>query len=179
MPDSRVFSLGAFALAARELRPKEPQRPLAMARRNSPKDFDWHPPFALEPGQDPLGYFPKSWKFCKPIAAVTESYAFEEPEVDKYRDAIKEDFKDVLYEKTYAKDIDPKIRDEFGVAHIKLKPDTQPKKDPPIRQKGDREVTFKNLIQKLLSNGWIEASSSPWGSRGFVVPEPGKSDEFC
>ena len=68
-----------------------------MARGNNPKDFGWHPPFAFAPDQDPLGYFPKSWKFCKPIAAVIESYAFEGEEVDRYREAIKEDFKDVLY----------------------------------------------------------------------------------
>ena len=68
-----------------------------MARGNNPKDFGWHPPFALAPDQDPLGNFPKSWKFCKPVAAVIESYAFEGEEVDRYREAIKEDFKDVLY----------------------------------------------------------------------------------
>ena len=152
--------------------------PLGPADQPNRKEFGWHPPFALEPNQDPLGYFPKSWKFQKPIRAVIESYAFEGEEVDRYREAIKADFKDVLYEKTFARDIDPKIRGEFGVAHIKLKPDTQPKKDPPIRQKGDREVAFQKLIEKLSANGWIEPSRSPWGSRGFVVPKPGKTDEF-
>ena len=173
-----VYSLGACALAAKELASAAPQGPSASAKEYNRRDFGWHPPFALEPGQDPLGYFPKSWKFQKPIRAVIESYAFEGEEVEKFREAIREDFRDVLYEKTYAKDIDPKIRGEFGIAHIRLKPDTQPRKDPPIRQKGDREVAFQKLIEKLMANGWIEPSCSPWGSRGFVVPKPGKSDEF-
>ena len=91
---------------------------------------------------------------------------------------IEEDYRDVLFEKVYAHEIDPECRGEHGVATIRLKEGAMPKKEGAFRLKGEREDEFKKFMEKFKKNGWIGESNSAWGARAFVVPKPGRPGEY-
>ena len=57
---------------------------------------------------------------------------------------IQEEFHDVLYELSLARDVNPEVRGPFGVAHIELQPDAVPQKRKPFRMLGEKEEAFKN-----------------------------------
>ena len=107
-----------------------------------------------------------------PVRAAIE-HNDEDPEAGAFRKKIEEDYRDVLFEKIYAHEIDPECRGENGVATIRLKEGYMPKKEGAFRLKGKRENGFKKLMEKFKKNGWIGKSNSAWGARAFVVPKPG------
>ena len=106
-----------------------------------------------------------------PIQSVIESGSQNDAAKD-YISLIKAEFRDVLEEPIYAKDIDPKIRGPFGVCRIELKEGAKPMHRKFFRCSGEREEALNELIKKLISRGWIIPSKSEWASQAFVVPKP-------
>ena len=51
----------------------------------------------------------------------------EDPEAGGFRKKIEEDYRDVLFDKVYAHEIDPECRGEHWVATIRLKEGAMPK----------------------------------------------------
>ena len=113
------------------------------------------------------------------LYSVIESHEVH-PEAEPYVKKLQKEFHDVLYELVLARDVDPKSRGPFGVAHIELKPDAVPQKRKPFRMLGEKEEALKTLIQKFLDRGWIEDTDSEWGSQAFLVFKPSveKSDAW-
>ena len=70
-----------------------------------------------------------------PVRAAIE-HDDEDPEAGAFRKKIEEDYRDVLFEKVYAHEIDPECRGEHGVATIRLKEGAMPKKEGAFRLKG-------------------------------------------
>ena len=83
------------------------------------------------------------------ILSVIESTE-EHPEAGPYIQKIQEDYRDVLFEISLAKDVDPRNRGPFGVAHIELQDGAIPQKRKPFRMLGEKEEAFRKLIQKFL-----------------------------
>ena len=52
----------------------------------------------------------------------------EDPEAGAFRKKIEEDYRNFLFEKVYANEIDTECRGEHGVATIRLKEGAMPKK---------------------------------------------------
>ena len=105
------------------------------------------------------------------ISGVIES-ATPHPQAEKLIAQIRKEFKDVLEQPIYAKDINPAIRGPFGVARIELKEGAKPMHKKFFRCSGEREEALKEMIAKLISRGWIVPSKSEWTSQAFVVPKP-------
>ena len=117
------------------------------------------------------GEHPCPCKFT-PILSVIDA-ATQAPGAESYIELLKEEFHDVLFDKIFAKDVDPALRGPNGVAQIVLKPDAKPKKDTPFRMLGVREQALKIKLEKAEANGWIQkCPGSEWGARAFVVPKP-------
>ena len=96
------------------------------------------------------------------------------PGAEPYVRRLHDEFHDVLFDQVYAKDVDPALRGQHGVAFIKLKEGAIPRKECPFRMLGVREEALKAKIEKSIANGWIvPCPATEWGARAFVVPKPG------
>ena len=62
------------------------------------------------------------------------------------------------------------------MAHIEVKPGSQPKRQRAFQQQGERAAALKLIIEEYIDRGWIEPSHSDWGAPAFVVPkkQPGE-----
>jgi hypothetical protein len=74
-----------------------------------------------------------------------------------------------LFQVNLARDVDSEIRGPFGVAHFELQDRAVPLKRKPFRIAGEKEATFKLLVDKFQKKGWIEPSESELGSQAFRV----------
>jgi hypothetical protein len=106
----------------------------------------------------------------------TPSDTEEEPEADhapvdrppqygRYEDDIREEFKDVICTGVPA-GLPPKSRLKDGriLEHVMpLKPDASPAAKQPYRLSQD-ELQVREQLTKLVSQGWIRPSLSPWGA---------------
>ena len=111
------------------------------------------------------------------VGGVIECAGQNSKAVD-YISRLKSEFSDVLEKPIYARDIDPRIRGPFGIAKIQLKEGAKPLHRKFFRCSGEREEALDNMIQKLISRGWVVESRSEWSSQAFVVPKPvGSSGE--
>ena len=89
--------------------------------------------------------------------------------IDKLRgDIVKEFGKDVLSGKLHRS---PPERGPFGMAHIRLVPGANPKRQRSFKMVGEREEALKKIIEEYIDRGWLEPSFSEWGSPCFVVPK--------
>ena len=96
----------------------------------------------------------------------------EHSEAGPFIAEIQRRYPDVLQQVTLAKDVDPKVRGNFGLARIELQEGALPQKRKPCRMIGEKEEAFRALIQKFLDRGWIEPTDSEWGSQAFLVSKP-------
>ena len=68
----------------------------------------------------------------------------------------------------------PKARgtERLGFVKFDLYPNGKPKSVKPIRLVGERAAAEQELVEDVLSRGWIEpCPASKWASKGFVVPK--------
>ena len=95
----------------------------------------------------------------------------EDPQAGVFKKNIEENYKDVLFERFYAHQIDPAIRGEYGQATITLKGGAMPKKKCAFRLKVEREEGFKALMAKFKKK-WVHSGIKlGMGSSGFCSAE--------
>ena len=113
--------------------------------------------------------------FFHTVSSVIEHSSYL-PNCEKYIQDIHNSFSEVLHSQIFAKDIDLNTRGPFGMATIDLKDGAKPLKKRFFRSNSEREIALNTLIQKLITNGWIEPSKSEWAAQAFLVPKPPSSD---
>jgi hypothetical protein len=87
-------------------------------------------------------------------------------------DAVIAEFKDVFSEPT-------KPGPDLGIGHtITLPPGHKPPYRPPYRMSPKEREACKVIIADLLNKGYIRPSTSPYGAPFFLVPKPGRPNEY-
>ena len=70
----------------------------------------------------------------------------------------------------------PPVRERFGTARIKLKPNPKIYRHREYQLQGDRAPAMKKLLAEFIERGWIEPSDSESASRAFIVPKKEKGE---
>ena len=89
------------------------------------------------------------------------------------RAQIQESFKETFFKHIPIKDVPRDLR-PHGEHAIPFKTGTpQPQKCVPYRRCGIQDAAFRELVNKVIAEGFLQKADSVWGARAFVVPKPG------
>ena len=104
-------------------------------------------------------------------AAHSNEQVIPQAEIDK----VLAEYADVFAEPTAP---GPAL-DEFNLGHtITLIPGTKPPYKPPYRMSPKEREACRTIIADLLKKGYIRPSTSPYGAPLFLVPKPGRPNEW-
>ena len=95
----------------------------------------------------------------------------EDPQIEKYREAIFERFgKTVLTAEVIP---DPPVRGPYGYAYIPLKEHAIPQREKPFKMHGEREEAHRRFTKDWMAHKFIERVEGPseWLPQSFVVPK--------
>ena len=97
----------------------------------------------------------------------------EDPRCAEIKAQLQKSFKEGFFQHTPIKDVPRDLR-RHGEHAIPFKTATrQPQKCVPYRTCGIRDAAFRQLLNKLIAQGFLQKSDSVWGAQAFVVPESG------